>query len=60
MFRKLIISGELEEGDYLQPERKLLQVLDVSRPTLRETLRMLKDQPIPHNDTRLEVWCARA
>ncbi|MBD9562255.1 FadR/GntR family transcriptional regulator [Pseudomonas sp. PDM09] len=40
--RDQIASGNLKAGSMLQPESKLLEVFSVSRPTLREALRILE------------------
>src|ERR1700742_178438 len=40
-FRDRLLSGELKAGDRLLPERELSLVLSVSRPVLREALRLL-------------------
>jgi DNA-binding FadR family transcriptional regulator len=40
--RGLIISGDLDEGDLLGTEAELIQRFDVSRPSLRESLRILE------------------
>jgi DNA-binding GntR family transcriptional regulator len=40
-FRQLIMDGELKPGDHLI-ERELCELLDVSRPSLREALRQLE------------------
>jgi len=37
----LITNGQLKPGDSLPPERELMKVFNVSRPTLREALNML-------------------
>lgn len=39
---EMIVNGELRPGDQLLPEEKLAEQLEVSRPTLREALRMLE------------------
>lgn len=39
--KMLIASGKLKPGDTLPPERELMKVFNVSRPTLREALNML-------------------
>jgi DNA-binding FadR family transcriptional regulator len=40
--RNRIIRGELKEGDFLPPQGELLKRLQISRPTLREALRILE------------------
>ncbi|MEK1906222.1 MAG: GntR family transcriptional regulator, partial [Pseudomonas sp.] len=40
--RDQIASGNLKAGSMLQPESKLLEIFSVSRPTLREALRILE------------------
>lgn len=39
--KELILKGELKEGDKLPPERELAQLLNVSRPTIREAYKIL-------------------
>lgn len=39
--KTLIIEGELNPGDPLPPERELMRLLSVSRPSLREALKSL-------------------
>jgi DNA-binding FadR family transcriptional regulator len=40
--RKRIIQGDLKDGDCLPPEGKILETLSMSRPTLREAIRILE------------------
>lgn len=40
--RRRIIRGELKEGDFLPPEGQLMATLGISRPTLRESFRILE------------------
>lgn len=40
--RSIIIAGDLDEGDLLGTEAELLDRFDVSRPSLREALRILE------------------
>jgi DNA-binding FadR family transcriptional regulator len=40
--RRLIIRGELKEDDALPPESELMEEFHVSRPTMREAIRMLE------------------
>lgn len=42
--RKLILRGELKDGDFLPPESQLTQTFQVSRPTLREACRILESE----------------
>ena len=42
--RSRIINGDLKEGDFLPLESSLLETLGVSRPTLREALRILETE----------------
>ncbi len=44
--RKLITAGVLGEGDTLQPEGRILQDFNVSRPTLREAFRILESEKL--------------
>jgi DNA-binding FadR family transcriptional regulator len=46
LFRSKIASGELKPGDTLPPEAELLQQLRVSRPTLRQALRVLESESL--------------
>ena len=39
--KTLILDGELKPGDPLPPERKLMKLLNVSRPSIREALKSL-------------------
>ena len=42
--RAAIVEGEIQEGDTLPSEAVLMQQFDVSRPTLREALRVLESE----------------
>lgn len=42
--RRRIIRGELQAGDALPNESALMEIYDVSRPTLREALRVLESE----------------
>ena len=46
MLRRQIITGELAQGAYLPPEAELMVQLGVSRPTLREALRVLESEKL--------------
>jgi len=46
MLRRKIITGELQAGDNLPPEPELMAQLGVSRPTLREALRVLESESL--------------
>ncbi|RLC26943.1 MAG: FadR family transcriptional regulator [Deltaproteobacteria bacterium] len=39
--KSLIVDGKLKPGDFLPPERELVKLLNVSRPSLREALKAL-------------------
>ena len=41
-----IVSGRLKPGSALLPESKMLEIFDVSRPTLREALRVLEAEEL--------------
>ncbi|WP_239333440.1 FadR/GntR family transcriptional regulator [Frankia sp. CiP3] len=42
--RRMIIIGDLRTGDFLPPEAELMSRFGVSRPTLREALRVLESE----------------
>jgi GntR family transcriptional regulator, transcriptional repressor for pyruvate dehydrogenase complex len=42
--RRLIVRGELKEGDALPPESALMAEFSISRPTLREAFRILESE----------------
>jgi GntR family transcriptional repressor for pyruvate dehydrogenase complex len=42
--RKQIVRGELKEGENLAPEAELMERFGVSRPTLREAVRILESE----------------
>jgi DNA-binding FadR family transcriptional regulator len=42
--RSRILRGELKEGENLQQENELLEIFQVSRPTLREAIRILESE----------------
>jgi DNA-binding FadR family transcriptional regulator len=42
--RKMIIRGEIQEGDFLQPEAQLMEYYGTSRPTIREAFRILENE----------------
>lgn len=42
--RKMIIRGELKDGDFLQPEAQLMAQFGTSRPTIREAFRVLESE----------------
>lgn len=44
--RRKIILGELKQGDFIPPEPDLMVQLGVSRPTLREALRVLEAEAL--------------
>lgn len=44
--RKRIVQGDLKEGDTLPPETLLMEQYGVSRPTLREALRILEAESL--------------
>lgn len=44
--RRRIILGELDEGDALPPEDELLRELGVSKPTLRQAIRILESESL--------------
>ena len=44
--RKMIIRGEVGEGDFLQPEAQLMEHFGTSRPTIREAFRILENEQL--------------
>jgi DNA-binding FadR family transcriptional regulator len=44
--RKMIIRGEVQEGDFLQPEAQLMEHFGTSRPTIREAFRILENEQL--------------
>ena len=44
--RRRIVRGELVEDDRLPPESTLMELFDVSRPTLREAFRVLESEAL--------------
>lgn len=44
--RRQIVRGQLQPGDNLPPEAKLLEQFGISRPTLREALRVLESEQL--------------
>jgi GntR family transcriptional regulator, transcriptional repressor for pyruvate dehydrogenase complex len=41
LIKEVVLSGRLQPGDRLPPERELAEMLGVSRPTVRESIRAL-------------------
>ena len=44
--RREIVTGNLRPGDRLHPERELQEQFNISRPTLREALRLLESESL--------------
>src|SRR5690606_34627699 len=44
--RKMIVRGELKEGDRLMSEAELMAQFGISRPTLREAIRILESESL--------------
>ena len=44
--RKMIIRGQVKEGDFLQPEAQLMDHFGTSRPTIREAFRILENEQL--------------
>ncbi|MDQ0219778.1 FadR family transcriptional regulator [Peribacillus cavernae] len=42
--KELVLQGELNQGDKLPPERELMTLFEVGRPSLREALKVLEAQ----------------
>lgn len=59
--RRQIVRGELNEGDALPPENSLMEFFGVSRPTLREALRVLEAEMLiivhrgSHGGARVQI-----
>ncbi|OCB30161.1 GntR family transcriptional regulator [Mycobacterium malmoense] len=46
VLRRMIIRGEIPEGTMLPPEAELMERFGISRPTLREALRVLESESL--------------
>ena len=46
LLRREIVTGSLQEGEMLLPERVLQEKFNVSRPTLREAMRLLESESL--------------
>lgn len=46
LLRREIVTGALRTGDKLLPERELVEQFNVSRPTLREAMRLLESESL--------------
>lgn len=44
--RKMIVRGEVKEGDFLPPEGQLVEHFGTSRPTVREAFRILENEQL--------------
>jgi DNA-binding FadR family transcriptional regulator len=44
--RKMIVRGEMREGDFLQPVAQLMERYGTSRPTIREAFRILENEQL--------------
>jgi DNA-binding FadR family transcriptional regulator len=44
--RRLILTGEVVKGEFLQPTVTLMRRFNVSRPTMREALRLLENEQL--------------
>ena len=42
--RRMVVDGQLKEGDFLPNEAELMTHFGVSRPTLREAVRVLESE----------------
>ncbi|MDT5398354.1 MAG: GntR family transcriptional regulator, transcriptional repressor for pyruvate dehydrogenase complex, partial [Mycobacterium sp.] len=42
--RRMVVDGQLKEGDFLPNEAELMAHFGVSRPTLREAVRVLESE----------------
>ena len=46
VLRRMLVRGEITEGDMLPPESELMERFGVSRPTLREAFRVLESESL--------------
>lgn len=53
--QEMILSGELQEGDKLPPEREMTQRLGIGRPALREGLKSLEMLGLSSGATAWEI-----
>ena len=56
----LVASGQLKYGEHLYTEKDLMETLNVSRPTLREALRVLEFLGIVSVSPRKGIKIGRA
>ena len=58
--RQLILDGEIHPGERLPSERKMMDMMHRSRPTIREAMRMLEGKVILRFiPAAAERWCRR-
>jgi GntR family transcriptional regulator, transcriptional repressor for pyruvate dehydrogenase complex len=56
--RRMIVDGRLEDGDFLPHESELMAQFHVSRPTVREAVRVLESDTTGRGSAQLTNRCA--
>src|SRR5258708_26038444 len=54
--RRMVVDGQLKDGDFLPNEAELMAHFAVSRPTLREAVRVLESEPLADARHRPPTW----
>jgi GntR family transcriptional regulator, transcriptional repressor for pyruvate dehydrogenase complex len=55
--KELVLQGKLNQGDRLPPERELMNLFEVGRPSLREALKVLEAQGLIEKTQKGTIIC---